>query len=319
MQGGSPSSLLESYRSQLLVQSDQFNHDPSGKVLDPKIGDLLHPDKLSWDSLNEAEKRLARLFTDDAVAAEATGRFVEMEKLQIPTSATLKASYDDAKATPARKKALLATVLDELHDFYAQRRTNRIFRATAASRLNRIGVALLVPLVVILIVVAANPNELAVGNVHIALVLYFGAAGAYLSRLIDFQTSLPSLDYSMVDQNYSWWSIYVRLIIGIMGALVVYLLIRGGLLAGDLFPKSLATFLEPGAAAGAGGGTQEGRAAPAAAAAATETPLAGSRPMPTADFAKLLVWSLLGGFSERLVPDQLTRLTGSAGETKPTP
>jgi hypothetical protein len=37
-----------------------------------------------------------------------------------------------------------------------------------------------------------------------------------------------------------------------------------------------------------------------------------SLPLPSLDFSKLIIWSAIAGFSERLIPDQLIRLETSA-------
>jgi hypothetical protein len=108
--------------------------------------------------------------------------------------------------------------------------------------------------------------------------------GAYLSRMYAFQGAADTLDYDALQSNFPLWSVFVRLIMGVIGAILMYLLIIGDLLGGNLFPSATIKELW------------------------TATPF----DMPTPDFAKLLIWSTIAGFSERFIPDQFTNLTAKA-------
>jgi hypothetical protein len=108
--------------------------------------------------------------------------------------------------------------------------------------------------------------------------------GAYLSRMYAFNGAADTLDYDALRSNFPLWSVFVRIILGVIGAILMYLLIIGGLLGGQLFPSAGMTALW------------------------TATPFN----MPSPDFAKLLIWSTIAGFSERFIPDQFTNLTSKA-------
>jgi hypothetical protein len=110
----------------------------------------------------------------------------------------------------------------------------------------------------------------------------FGLLGAYFSRLLSFQSKLTTLDFDDVMTLYKPRPLYVRLLYGAIGAIVFYLILRSELVGGTAFPNF--KILSMGDKAGA----------------------------PTLELAKLLVWSFLAGFSERLLPDSLERVEGKA-------
>lgn len=80
---------------------------------------------------------------------------------------------------------------------------------------------------------------------------------------------------------YQWRMLFLRILYGMIGAIVFYYFIRSGLLGGTAFPVLT-------------------RAPPT-------DGVTGSIPAPSQDIAKLIVWSFLAGFSERLVSDALNR------------
>ena len=98
--------------------------------------------------------------------------------------------------------------------------------------------------------------------------------------------------------GYQSRMLYVRLLYGMSGEIIFYFLLRSGLLGGSAFPdlsqvsvgEHIVWKFTP---TGAGQNLEAGKLDPSGL-----TIL-----MPTPDFAKLVVWSFLAGFSERLVPE----------------
>ena len=101
-----------------------------------------------------------------------------------------------------------------------------------------------------------------------------GIIGAFFSRLVSFQSRADAFGFEQILNTFSTQVIVVRCATGMFGAMLFYFLMRSGLLDGTLFLK-------------------EGDPS-------------------VLSFAKLLVWSFVAGWSERLVPETLERTESSA-------
>ncbi len=106
--------------------------------------------------------------------------------------------------------------------------------------------------------------------------------------MIAFQSVITSIDYDALITEFSIWNVLIRMIIGTFGSLIVYLLIRGELIGGELFPELPLKILAD----------------------------ADEQWLPSKSFSQLLIWSTVAGFSERLVPDRLNALALSAESKK---
>jgi len=126
----------------------------------------------------------------------------------------------------------------------------------------------------------------------LTVVMFVGAMGGLVSLQQRFQ-SLPDegdpID-NVSELEHGRFFILPAISGGIFAALL-YLLFAGGLLAGELFP--VIPVVEP---------SDEGERI------LLTNLLIGTGPEDTVEYAKLLIWSFLAGFAERLVPDTLTRL-----------
>jgi hypothetical protein len=290
--------LWDTYRIDLVTELDRLSSEDREKEI---IAKLLDPQqsRKAWESLYEAEQRLAFKRDDDAVKADWARRIVEAESLGVKSAASLRAQFDDAAATAASRKATYLRLLDDLHFRYSKRRLDRQKRRETAIWLNYVGVALVA--VGLLITIAGwiwqQPLGKFIAQAHLFYAIWFGVLGAYFSRSVSMRSSIATLDYDLLVSDYSKWSVGQRLIIGGIAALVMYFLIAGRLLAGDLFPMPEYS-----------NALLDGKSG--------DTTLA----IPSAGFAKLLIWSVIAGFSERLLPDQLNRLESStrdSGQDKP--
>jgi hypothetical protein len=148
------------------------------------------------------------------------------------------------------------------------------------------------------------------GIPFVALVLYFdatgrgvtimipvmaaGAGGAFVSslrRLYDFEDIFPRRTYVRLFRRLNFYVIaysLVPVVVGIIGAVIIYLIFAAGLLKGDLFPEFVCI-------ANKSCDDLHGF-------------VSNWMPKDAPANAKAIVWGFIAGFSERLVPNILNRL-----------
>jgi hypothetical protein len=269
-------------------------------LLDPNAS--AHKDNdTNWAIPNEIEILLARLLPPWEIDAELESAFATAQRIAVPSTEGLKKRVV-AATLPDEKQALLATLLRDTHNRYAARRSERIARRIVALRMARLGLWLTGLIVIVLLVFGFQPQFKINGTLHdlnygdlakhnTIVCVFFGILGAYLSRLIAFQNNAASQSFDDLENGYAAHFIFVRLLVGGLCALVLYFLIAGRLLAGELFPEPIAT---------------EGEGFGALWKFYDDKGVHYSGP--TSNFAKLIVWSFIAGFSERFLPDHLSAL-----------
>ncbi|MFM7130933.1 MAG: hypothetical protein ACKO0V_16410 [bacterium] len=126
------------------------------------------------------------------------------------------------------------------------------------------------------------------------LVPFFGSAGAFIS----IKQRVEALPYgndayrNIILLNASMVGLIFGLVRGAASAIILNILMISGLIDGELFPKyEFPNFPE---ASGLGH---------------TFGFLLHLDALPTSEISKILIWSLVAGFSERLLPDALERLS----------
>jgi len=132
---------------------------------------------------------------------------------------------------------------------------------------------------------------------HASYVIIFGALGAFVSVLQRLQSSArdDSLVYPLA--NPGLISVKLVPLIGGVAAFIFFVMLAAEVVQGELFPKIVWPDYQKWLTLG--------------------NLIGESYAATKVDFAKLMIWSFLAGFSERLVPDILTRLSATAGQ-KPT-
>ena len=141
----------------------------------------------------------------------------------------------------------------------------------------------------------------------LTVVVFLGAMGGLVSVQQRLQSASDAGDqlYNVSELGHAKSSL-VSAVSGATFAAVLYLLITAGLLQGGLFPVL-------------GPPPDAGQHAPARGLSVVQF-LVQTGPASAADYAKLMIWSFLAGFAERLVPDTLSRFVArKETETQATP
>ncbi len=341
----------ESYRQNLLL----LYEDVGGAGTDGQIDDLIEKTKYrgglvrpnfedQWRDLNAIELRLFRLLDSSRLEAEMVRKFVQAEQSGLTGLTDLKKHYlemaqhtsidlevmrveieGDIAINLAERRNRAIAYLEEMFVKYSYRHAERRKRSEVSGRLSWIGLIIFgFPLAIGVLYALLSFAEglfawpLDDGNdqknrdldltqwlVDIILgeslpfymlfvVMYSGIVGAFFSRVQDYVRKMDKLRWNEMDVLYAPRSLTVRLLVGAAAAAVVFFLIMGEL--------SLGVVLE------------NKNFAPWVANPCNEGLLIPLRP--TKEFALLVVWSVIAGFSERLIPDRLGKIQEGGQKSK---
>lgn len=255
----------------------------------------------NWRNAWQAEQLMSGCLDGTELIAEAEKKLFDADRIKMPSAAYFAEKWKsasaigDAAAKAKMQSALYGDVLDDLHWHYGKRSLDRKIRTQLAGTVRRLAFYLIffaiLPFVPLpgggslggwLFAAAADAPRSHLYGLYTAAT--FGLLGALFSRLIYMQTNYAKLEYDDLVNIFQNRAISIRLLVGMIGAIIVFYAILGNFLSGDLFPRLADLKLEPLKA-------------------------------PDPHFAKLVIWCFLGGFSERLVPDFLARTEASASKT----
>jgi len=324
------------------AKKDSGFQNPAVDALFPPSNAVLDPQTHGWRAFNAAELAVGEQLSDAQLAAEydtlldmararAIPQLARFERDRALFAASAGADGTVVQSTPpGQRHSAYRALLYSLQTQFIEGRFARTLRGEIATRLLRTGIlatllTLLIPFLYVLYCLyelAGPARPLAQGPqypllfdesfVSIGMAATFGMLGAYFSRMIRFQGSLATITFEDATTTYLKKVLRLRMLYGMIGALIFYFVIRGGLISGALLPKLDNLAL-----------AEEVRA---------KVLIAGSKALkgadgkvflpyrtvitllvPSPELAKLFIWSFIAGFSEALLPDALAKIEqGSA-------
>jgi hypothetical protein len=291
----SPHSSAEAYGRALAIL-DGTREEPAAEEVAERLLQLKalslrkRGEGLSGSPRCELELLVLQQSTDEALAQQIPELRREF--------ALVKSRAPEMGALPARRPALLAEARFLTLEILRHRELQGMFVRSKASTIRRIALPLLLAFPVAAGLVWLSGHTSRMRDATVLVVMLSGACGGFVSLCRRIEAKQPGPDLAGACQAFqaNGIGLIAKPLLGGAFALVLYLLILGGMVTGSLFPTihvgdatmSFYTFFNAQMMAGPG------------------------------DFAKLLVWSFLAGFAERLVPDMLGQVAGnSAKETEP--
>jgi hypothetical protein len=194
------------------------------------------------------------------------------------------------------KQVAYLELLNELQEGAIRRREELQRFAKIAFNLARVGVVCLAVSIFLILAMyqalaLATPGSIWAYRIVVALitllaVIAAGALGAFFSRILNYQLRGKDLTIEVIYQYFHQNVMFMRMVVGAIGALVFFGLMCSHLVSGDGLPD----FDKLGFSAEGSFSARE--------------------------FAKLLFWLFAAGFSERLVPSSLDQaVSKQAGDT----
>ena len=283
------------YRRDLIVQWNLLPDDcKRPEVLSSNYG-LPQKSKLhfDWSRLFEAELKLVQSMTKSAIEAEFARRYAEAESIGLYSARQLNDNYQRNNEIEWRRDILLR-LLDDLHQQYEDRALALEVRDSTVKTINALGWLIWVVILLAVAHFAGQSQMKGYPALSWLLPIFAGMNGAYFSRLIEFQAQAEKLDYKTLKANFSFSALVSRVLAGMIGSILIFIVIQSGLFGGEFFPSLRET----------NGSTWWD---------AVVVTKSGAVPVylnvPGREFSGLLFWCTLAGFSERLLPDQFARLS----------
>jgi hypothetical protein len=133
-------------------------------------------------------------------------------------------------------------------------------------------------------------------NYGLYTAMSFGLLGAFFSRLTSLKFTTTGLTVEEAENRYSLISLSIRASVGTFGALLFYFLMRTGIIGAIAPDFNKFTYeMRP-----------------------VQSVLTDAEVLiPSKDWSLLVLYSFLAGFSEKLVPDSLSKVEATVSSQKP--
>ncbi|MCP4253861.1 MAG: hypothetical protein GY775_10705 [Candidatus Scalindua sp.] len=264
---------------QQVQESNQNLNEHSG--IRTKIEEMLQGEK-SWRNAYQIEQLMVPLFIDEGLDIELTRRILEGKKLEQDVFKYYESSSQ--VETNRGKQALLGRLINDLQWFYEISRIKQTYIKRACLTVN---CAFMASILLFFLPDFFPVTDKYLDNIgdqttgiYIYIAMNSGAMGATFSMLMGLNSRFEKSSLDGLRMLQRWNYVITRYVAGLGSGLVIYYFFKSGLLEGSLFPDFVTRTLESGVKV-------------------LDLEPTGS--------ALLIIWCFLSGFSEKLVPNILSK------------
>ncbi|MDQ2694199.1 MAG: hypothetical protein M3Z21_02255 [Pseudomonadota bacterium] len=256
------------------AQASQGPAQHIGQIFDQRAQDRTW----SWNSAYQVEQLLVLLFDQETLQTELGRRLEEGRTVLRPELAAWYQTELAEAGTAAQQRALLLRLINDLQWRYTVNEVRRGYTRQITERTGYLFFFAIALFAFALVGPNFNPFQAWLEHDAHLLLLVTGAGiwGAAFSMLTGLKARMQTSSFNQLKVSRFWSMLVSRMLVGMGAALILYFFLKAGLLSGEMFPRKEDFHDVHGEN--------------------------GSVPQ-----AKLIVWSFLAGFSERLVPGVLSR------------
>ncbi|WP_461209500.1 hypothetical protein [Desulfocurvus sp. DL9XJH121] len=252
-------------------------------------------DTTSWHDAYLAEQILASILPEPMLDQEIN---CHLAKAKDMLDSKVVEDYEKNKpGTPEGKRAQLAGLLADLQWAYNMRSTRRdcLRRATITGSVFFLGAFLFFATIIAMGSFPRLLNHMLPDVIFLLNALAAGLLGASYSTLTSLRAPLEDMPIEKYQTMSSVWYILSRILIGLCAALVLYFMLQAELVTGDILPQ-IATLMSKVHVYKDSMDTDY------------STAIKAAQDIWMKNLSLVVVYCFLAGFSEKLVPNLLTRV-----------
>ena len=278
-------------------------HQYRGAIADPDLKKELEeyfgqPQPVGgWEKLHRAEQIIGMYLDSDQLKLKYNNLLALAKSRKLPSLSMFESyerSFFGVGGSVSQRRGAYLALLYVLQSYFVELRLERKLKTVTANRLLAAGGVLVVAIAMIHCVTAVSRPHLADPVMILAVVFGMGVFGAFFSRVATFQTNFSTLRFETIAGEFHRRVLWVRLLYGGIGAIVFYYILRSGLFHSHFVPDwSVMDVSHP---------VLDVSRPP------SEASSDKFAPTPVSEWSKLLVWSFVAGFSERLVSGSLDKV-----------
>ncbi|WP_133512175.1 hypothetical protein [Candidatus Thiosymbion oneisti] len=253
-----------------------------------RIREIKKEDKdLSWQDAYEIEQQLVQLYDEPTLHVEIERRLLDAEQLlPAPVTDWYRKRAEALQEDPEGLAALLSGLISDLQWRHTKNEARRAYTREITGRTETVYM-----LTFGLVFVLLMSQGLVFGDKVspdnpwlLPFVALAGAFGAAFSMMTGLRKRLADSTFDDLKLNRCWWLILTRVLVGIGAGFILFFFVRSELVDGEIFPN-----LSP---------ESDG----------------SNYLLDYKDFAKLFLGCFIAGFSEKLVPNLLSRTQQRSSE-----